>query len=162
MKHTLLALMMVSLLLAGCGRKTAEKVMEAEMARKGVKAKVNLAENQMTIQTKDGTTTYAGGKGTKVPADFPQDVLVYPGATVKFSHSVPQGHNLLLETKDSAEQVLDAYKEKMTAAGWKEEMSMNQGEQAMRIYKKAERTASLTVGSADKQTQIILTVVEKS
>ena len=160
MKYAMIALTLTGLLLVGCGKKVQEKIIEASMAKHGVKGKVDLSGDQVTIQTKEGTSTFSGGKNAKIPDSFPKDVLVYPGATVVASVTVPNGCNLVLETKDRLDKVLGAFKDKMTGADWKEEMNMNQGEQSMCVYKKDQRTASIVMASAEKKTQITITVAE--
>ncbi|MCX6996939.1 MAG: hypothetical protein NTV49_07600 [Kiritimatiellaeota bacterium] len=160
MNYVVITLMVAGLLLTGCGKKAVEKMVEARMAKQGVKAKVDLSGEQVTIQTKDGTSTFSGGKGAKVPDTFPKDVFVYPGATVMASVTVPKGCNLVLETKDDLEKVLGAFKDQMAGAGWKEEMNMNQGGTSMAAYKKDQRTASVVVASVDQKTQITITVAE--
>jgi len=161
MKSAMMALAVVCLLVSGCGKKVAEKMIESRLSKDGVKAKVDLSGEQVTIQTKDGTSTYSGGKNAKVPDTFPKDVFVYPGATVVASVTVPNGCNLVLETKDDLEKVLGAFKDKMAGADWKEEMNMNQGGQSMCVYKKDQRSASIVIASADKKTHITITVAEK-
>jgi hypothetical protein len=143
MKRTLccvIGMTMVScLMLAGCKKasdKAAEKAIESAMAKEGVKAKVDASGEKVTIQTKEGTSVFTGGKGAAVPENFPKDVYVYEGATVNAAVSVPDGFNLHMETNDSADKVLGAMKSKMTGFGWKEEMTMNQGKNAMVSYKK--------------------------
>jgi hypothetical protein len=164
MRQYIIALVAMSLLLVGCGKKANEKVaenmIEAQMAKDGVKANVDLSGQKVTIQTKDGTTTYAGGKGAKVPDTFPKDVFVYGGATVMAAVTVPGGQNLVLETKDDLNKILTAYKSKMTGADWTEGMSLNQPDHSMLVYKKDNRTASIVIAHANKGSQITLTVAE--
>jgi hypothetical protein len=74
------------------------------------------------------------------------------------SMTVPKGSHLVLETKDSADKILDAYKNKMTAEGWQEESSMNQSGVSMLSFKKSERTAAVVIMTADNKTTIQLTV----
>lgn len=167
MKRTIcfvVGMTMVScLILAGCkkaGEKAAEKAIEAGMAKEGVNAKVDASGGKVTIQTKEGTAVYAGGKAATVPENFPKDVYVYEGAAIIASVSVPDGFNLVMETGDSADKVLGAIKSKMTGFGWKEEMTMNQGKTSLVSYRKGERTATFNV-NADKKTQITLTATEQ-
>jgi hypothetical protein len=151
------------MVLAGCqkaGEKAAEKAIEAGMAKEGVNAKVDASGEKITIQSKDGTTVIAGGKGTALPDNFPKDVYVYEGATIKAAISVPNGFNLSMETSDGADKVVGAIKSKMTGFGWKEEMTMNQGSQSLVSYKKGERTAMVTINFDKKTTQITLTATE--
>jgi hypothetical protein len=141
----------------------AERIVEAGLAKQGVSAKLDTADGKLTIKTKEGTATYAGGQGTKIPDTFPKDVYVPEGATVMAAVTVPQGCTLSLTSKTAQEQVIADYKSKMSASSWKEVMSMNQGEQSMLTYQKKERTAHIILSRADGQTQISLTVAsEKS
>jgi hypothetical protein len=143
------------------GATVAEKIVQANLAGKGVKAKMNIDEGKLTIQTKEGTATYAGGAGTQIPDTFPKDIYVPEGATVIASITVPQGCNVTLNTKTAAAKVLASYKEKMTASGWSEAMSLNQGDQSMVTFQKDKRTTSVVISKSDNQTQIILTAVEE-
>jgi hypothetical protein len=156
------------LLLAGCKKmgekaaeKAAEKAIESSMAKDGVKANVDLSKDKMTIETKDGTTTVAGGKGTKLPDNFPPDVFVCEGA-ITTAITVPDGFSVLVESGDASDKVVAAIKAKMTGSGWKEELSMIQGNHATAVYKKGERTATYSVTTSPKGSQVgIVTVQEK-
>lgn len=164
MKYAVMAVLVAAVALAGCGKKTseslAEKMIEHAMAKDGVKGKVSISDGKMTVQTKDGTTSWAAGEGTKVPDTFPKDIQVYAGAKVLASVSVPNGQNLMLESGDSIEKIIAFYKGSMKE--WKEEMSMNQGESSMLIYKKEQRQVSIVVTRADKGSQINLTVASEA
>lgn len=167
MKYLVVVLAGVCLVLTGCGKKVseklAEKMIESAAAKDGVKADVDISGDKVTVKTKDGTTTYAAGAGAKVPENFPKDVYIYSGATVLSSVSVPDGFTVMLQTKDASDKVVSTLKSKLTADGWKEEMTMNQGEVVILGYKKGERSAVVNVTSANNVTQIGLTVAnEKS
>jgi hypothetical protein len=165
MKRSLLLLVGLCVAVVGCGKKAhesiAEKIIEHQMAKEGVQGQVSISDNKVTVETKDGKTSYAAGAGTPVPENFPKDVPVYAGATVMASVSVPDGHNLTLESKDGVEKVVAFYKSKMTAGGWQEAMAMNQPDSSMLVYKKEPRTASIIIGHSGKTTQINLTVANK-
>jgi hypothetical protein len=153
-------LMVSCLMLAGCKKaseKIAEKAIESGMAKEGIKAKVDASGQTVTIQDKDGKSVYVAGKSATLPDNFPKDVYVYEGASIMASISVPDGFNLSLETGDSADKVMNAIKSKMTVLGWKEEMTMNQGNNTMVGYKKEKRTAMYSVNT-DKKTMISMTV----
>ena len=166
MKYTVMAVLVAAVALTGCGKKSGEalveKMIEKQMAKEGVKGKVDLSDGKMTIETPQGTASYAAGEGTKVPDNFPKDVQVYAGAKVMASVNTPQGQNLMLESGDSAEKIIAFYKGKMTCEGWKEEMSMNQGESSVLVYKKEKRTASIVIAKSDKGAQINLTVANEN
>ena len=165
MKRCVLVVAVAALAVTGCGKKVSEsiteKMVERAMAKDGVKGKVNISDGQVTMETKDGKTTISTGAGAQVPETFPKDVHVYAGAKVTACMTVPGGQNLILESKDSVDKIVAAYKGKMIGAGWKEEMSMNQEASSMLVYKKEPRTASIVVSQAGDTSQITLTVAEK-
>jgi hypothetical protein len=140
------------------GSKVAERMVEHGLAKQGIKARLDTAEGKLTMETKEGSATYAVGGDVKLPNDFPKDVFVYGGAKVVSSMTMPKGCHLTLQTKDSSDKVINAYKREMTAADWKEESSMNQSGVSMLSYKKSERTAAVVVMTADNKTTIQLTI----
>jgi hypothetical protein len=162
MKYAVMMALVAAVAMTGCGKKTsetlAEKIIERQMAKEGVKGKVDLSDGKVTMETKEGTSTFSSGGNAKVPDTFPKDVQVYAGAKVMASMSVPKGQHLILESGDSIEKIITFYKGQMTGGGWKEEMSMNQGESSMLVYKKEQRTVSIVVASSGKTSQIQLTV----
>jgi hypothetical protein len=135
-----------------------EQVIEANLAKRGVSAKVDSAAGKVTVQTQEGTATYAGGQGTKIPDGFPKDIYVPAGATVLATVTTPGGFNLTLESSDAAADVAQAFKDKMTAAGWQESMSMNQGTINMLGYQKDGRAVQLVISRDSNKTHITLTV----
>ena len=165
MKRIVLVVAVAALAMTGCGKKAseslAEKMIESAMAKDGVKGKVNISDGKVSIETKDGTSSVSSGEGTKVPDTFPKDVPVYAGTKVLMSINVPNGMNLMLESGDSLEKIVAFYKGKMTGAGWKEEMSMNQPSTTILVYKKEPRTVQLAVTQAGTTSQINLTVADK-
>src|SRR5689334_5423927 len=70
--------------LAGCRRiqeKLAQKA--AEKALEGTTGgKVDVDGQNITIKNADGKGTVAVGPGATVPADFPKDIPIYPGAKI--------------------------------------------------------------------------------
>lgn len=165
MKRFVIVAVALGVGLAGCGKpaseKVAEKMIEAAMAKDGVKGKVDIKDGTMTIQSKDGKAEIATGGNAKIPDTFPKDVHVYEGATVIMAISANGGYNISLESKDTADKIAGVYKTKMTADGWKEEMNMNQAESTVLAYKKGARSAMVTIVAAGKQSQITLTVSDQ-
>lgn len=165
MKRSLWVVIGLSVALVGCGKKAhesmTEKIIEHQMAKEGVKGQVDISGNKVTVETKEGKTSYAVGAGTQIPDTFPKDIPVYGGVTVMASVSTPDGHNLTLASKDSVEKIMAFYKGKMTGAGWEEAMAMNQPESSMLVYKKGGRTVSVVVSHSGDATQISLTAAQK-
>ena len=86
----------------------------------GEKVTVDQSGKNVTVASSGGTATYSGGAGAALPADFPKDIPVYPGATVTASYAganaAGAGRAVTFETGDSPEKVVDFYKSKL--AGW--------------------------------------------
>jgi hypothetical protein len=111
----------------------------------------------VTIETKDGTATYSGGSGSKLPDNFPKDVHVHEGATILAAVSAPGGFTVNMESADASDKILGGIKSKMSGFGWKEEATISQEKNFMITYKKGERAASFNVDS--HQTKTMLTII---
>jgi len=135
MRNAITAIMLIAaaglLVLAGCNRlaeKAGERVAERAMERAtGEKVDVDVTKDGATItRDEDGSVTTLGADA-KLPAGWPDEVPVYPGAELIAATEVNeegnQGFNLGLKTADAGEDVLAFYRDKMTAAGYKEQLS---------------------------------------
>jgi hypothetical protein len=56
---------------------TAARIIEANLARQGVKANVDSATGKVTVQTKDGDTSLTAGEDVSIPETFSKDVFIY-------------------------------------------------------------------------------------
>jgi hypothetical protein len=156
MKRIILAVSLVSLAsLTGCGKikeKIAEKIAEKaiEKATGAEDVDLNSSSGGVTIKNAEGEV-FQSGKGTKVPADWPSDVPVYPGSTVFSAVSTPKQKFVHLQTKDSPDTVVTFYKGKL--AGEKtHEMSMNETRAV--TFKDGKRVTSVIVGEPDRKTKV--------
>ena len=97
------------------GRSAAERAIEQAT---GGKAQVNTDNGTVTVKTDQGTWSTSD----KLPADFPTDVPIYPGAKVQASVAGAQGqtgsHYAALETTDALGTVIAWYKKEIVAQGW--------------------------------------------
>lgn len=162
MRYTILCIVAFTLLLQGCrkkgGEKIAEKLIESAAAKDGMKADVKISDGKITIKTDKGQTTYAAGKDTKLPDNFPHDVYVYSDANIVAAMTVPEGFSIVMETKDNQDKVFNTMKSKFTERGWKEEMIMVQGENRLLTYRKDKKTVNIIVAGEKKGTQISMIV----
>ncbi len=110
------------------------------------------------VKSKEGDATVTMGAGAKIPATFPKDVPLYPGAQVFMVTDQPQGVLVHLRTKDDAKKVSDAYAAALKAQGWEEETAMTMATGIMRSLKKGGRTLSVLVMGAEGVTTIQLVV----
>ena len=125
-KIRILGLLAGGVLLAACGggdNEAREKKIEAEAAKHGVNADVELDEKGevKSVAINNGLGG-AVGNNLDLPAGFPADVPVADDWSVMASSAVPQdGFMLQATTGDNVDDTLAAIRASMTAAGWTEE-----------------------------------------
>lgn len=152
------ALIGVALVAAAAGCHT-----RGSVGPNGEKVTVDRDRGTVTVATGEATATLAQGSGSVVPADFPKDVPIYPGAkvtgAVASAGGAKSGHMLTMQTPDSPEKIANFYKEKLS--GWKPELDVasSDGRTLMLQSPDEERTVMLnaTHGSGGK-TDVALTV----
>jgi hypothetical protein len=108
----------------GCGgvKTTTETAIENAIREgSGQSADVVMDGDAMKVTTDKGSVEIGTGN---TPAEWPQDVIVYPGATVLTSANA-QGETgtkastmMMLETDDSVATVVERTKADLTAQGW--------------------------------------------
>lgn len=151
---------------AGCGgngtEKAAEKLVESRIkAETGGDASVDIEQDRITIESREGTVELAAGSAASVPVGFPEDVPVYGKAKIESSLKVPQGFSLVLQTGDSAAQVASDYSAKMAAKGWESGAVMDLGEQKLMAFSKDGRSCNLVIASEEGVTQIVITTARE-
>lgn len=149
-------------------------------------------DGKFTITTKDGTASFdassteEGGtlkvttdKGEQMtfgatagaPKNLPSWVPLYADAKIEGSYdaTTPEGRNALftVTSSDSVDQVAEFYQSRLEAAGLKVEKSSyeTEGKKAIMLVGTADgdkRTASVTIGSNDGQTQAMVNFAEKN
>jgi hypothetical protein len=149
----------------GCGKKAEEKAAE-KMAEKAIEssmggnAEVDIEKDGLRIKTGEGEMTVTSGDSAKLPDDFPEDVYLYKGAKLKTAMKLPEGFNLMFQTKDDPSKVSEAYLDGMEAKGWSKETSMDMGGRKMMVFKKDERIGNVSITSHAEMTQIALTLTK--
>ena len=119
---------------------------------------------QVTVRTNDGTAVYTGGAGTKLPADFPSDIPIYPGATVTASVGAAgqaagkTSHVVTFETSDSADSVASFYKAKLAAWQSSAEVGTPEGKMLVLQSPDSRRRVSLLAASKSGKTSVSLSV----
>ena len=154
------------LMAAGCGdkaaEKTAESIIESSLEKAGGDANVSIRDEQLKIETKDGSLQFASGDSAQLPPDFPKDVYVDAKAALQTVLSVSGGHNLVLLSKDSLNDISQAFREKMAAEGWQEERSYSGDGQLAIGWNKDGRSVNITAYPVDEGTQIVLNYLPKN
>ncbi len=146
--------LIISVALVGCGDKAPEK---AALKDTGIRVKVHMEDEQ------GKKTTIEGYGKVAIPPEFPKDIMIYPNAEVREAIMAESGDGCFvrLEAREPRDRILDAYKEKMKAEGWKETAASTTGAISQREYAKSNRTVSLAVtdmGGGRTEIQMNLTV----
>jgi hypothetical protein len=130
-------------LLGGCGKK------EQNVATPGGNVKVTQQGSGTTIEMtgKDAKVKIsASDKGVALPANFPADVPIMPGATVKMAMSTGDALSVTLGVAASQADALKYYEDNLKAKGWEIAATMNMGDTAMISAKKGKRECVMNVG----------------
>lgn len=159
----LLALAITGLVfLSGCdklteklGQKAGEKAVETAA---GGDVKVNTNGNgTVTVTDKKTGTSVQGGNGpVSLPAGWPSNVPIYPGATVRNAVVGQNGKNATIATKDPPAKVTEFYKK----SGLALETEMDLGPQHMLVFKNGKGTVNIMVSQAGSETMASLTIAD--
>ncbi|MFH0750087.1 MAG: hypothetical protein V1917_04230 [Candidatus Gottesmanbacteria bacterium] len=122
----------------------------------------------MTIKdSKTGAEVNIGGEG-KVPAGFPKDFPLYPGAKVEGNISgvedkAGKGFWIILSTTDEASKVTAFYESNLSKNGWIIGSTMNIGPSSTWEVSKGNLGGAVIVGSDEKTngTSIVITISPK-
>lgn len=120
--------------------------------------------DSFTMTSDDGTTTFSSGKGATLPASFPKDVAVYPGATLEAviaQSGEDKGFSITATTPDAPEKVAAFHKKELTAQGWTEKQSLSQTGDApmqMLVYTKDARQLTLIITRDGEVTRAALNI----
>ena len=103
--------------------------------------------SQMNMSGPDGTLTMQSGTGTKVPENFPKDVLLYPGMTIQMvMENTGPAFSVVGTTTDTIDDVAAFYKKTCPEKGWNQTLSAAQaGDASMLTFEKEERTLMVLV-----------------
>jgi hypothetical protein len=97
---------------------------------------------------------------TELPADFPADVPIYPGAEVVQARISPErGTSVTFSVGDDVEKVASFYADSLAAEGWSTDIAASPDGSAV-FGDKTERRVATMVRSTEEGTQVELVIVE--
>ena len=122
----------------GCGKiaeKIQEKVVEKAVeksieAKSGGQVQVDLEGKKLSAVSKSGKQVTAIGESATLPADFPKQVPLYPGAALNVSHADNSGapkYALMYTAGDSPDKVTAFYKDELKSFKLEQETNMGSG-----------------------------------
>jgi len=118
--------LLIATLLTACGGDDSKEAREAEMeeyARSyGVDVDVEIDDQtgEESVVINQGIGAMAGqvGANLRVPAGFPDDIVLFPGMKIHASSGIPRGHTLQAMVDGTIEDVAEFYREGMARKGW--------------------------------------------
>ena len=143
----------------GCDR--SEKTYKTAEGEVKVKQKSGEVTYEASGKDKEKLTVAAGNKGIALPADFPKDVPILNGGTVKVA--MTQGKKMVVHLYVAA-PVADAakfYDDELKGRGWVIESTMNAGDVSMVSAKKGNRRCSVTAAKESDGTLVQLALSQE-
>jgi hypothetical protein len=92
-----------------------------------------------TVETADGTASVSSGENLQLPADFPGDVHLPDGYSIRGVFQMGGAYTITLRAQASVGSVFEDYHQKMTAAGWQQQMASQNNEAAMLVFQNGQR-----------------------
>jgi len=83
-----------------------------------------IPKTNVKVGTEDGRVTLTGPNGQKystggkLPSNFPSDVLVYPGSTIRTAIQSGDTTNVILYVPAESTKVIDTYRAESVKSGW--------------------------------------------
>jgi hypothetical protein len=144
-------LLVIVMLPTGCKRSTT--VADPEGAKDAVSKQHD--GDELAFKGLNGEEVHsAGGKPVALPANFPADLAVYPGATVVMTVIDEKQMSITLNTPDAVKTILAFYKRHFKENGWK---TINDNPKySMLEAEKEGRTLMLIVTAKTKETSVQL------
>lgn len=131
-----LRLFCLILLLAGCGEKVEERI----------------------IETKEEKYTASIDRLVEIPEDFPADVYIYPRSNAIDVTKTEKAYSLTLSTNHEVPRIAETYRRQMTIKGWTLETSTSNGTDSLLAYTKEDRVANVVIRPAKEKIHISVTV----
>lgn len=160
---------LASIAMFGFGCKSPTEAITEKLTEKAVEGYVN-SKIDGSVDFGDGTVTYSGdgvnaayGEGAKLPADFPTDVPVYPGASLLMA-SVSSKDNtasLMANSKDASSKVTAWYADALKSKGWSQGLEQDLGSAWYRQFTKDARELMVSIAGDDQGTTITVSVSAK-
>ncbi len=117
----------------------------------------------ITVTGKDGKTASLTFNQNKAPDDYPKDVPIYSPAKVVMSQSGSDknARNLVLESPDAVDKIVDFYKKGLDSNGWKTESTMTTPQMTMFTATKDNRQLLLQISDSGGKRGVMQVISDK-
>ncbi len=160
----LLTLALILLGLGILGKVLYRKLASAFLSKlTGGVVSVDSGGKKLTIQGEGGQLSFE--EGGKLPAGFPSDFPIYPGAKLTGSWTAKgekgEGISLVWETTDDVLKVSDYYKTQLASLGWKVTTTFDSSSSSTFSFEKDSKSGFMGITKSDSKTTISLTLGTK-
>lgn len=131
-----LRLFCLIILLAGCGEKAEEQIMEKQADK----------------------YTASIDRLVEIPEDFPTDVYIYPRSNAIDATQTAKTHSLTLSTDHEVPRIAETYRRQMKINGWSLEAATNTKAESLLAYTKEDRVANIAISPEKEKVHIKVTV----
>lgn len=158
-------LLITALSLAGCGKTVSQKVTEQaiERATNG-SADVDVSSGKVTVNTNG--TSWQVGESVDLPSDFPTDLYIVDGATIKSAvkTAASNAFSVVMSTTKSVADVKALYDSQLKSNGWTSVSTASFNGSEMIVADKGNRSVTVTIGAGDESgvTAVSLTTLDKN
>ena len=159
-KQVAIALAVLVAFSFGCGK--SEKTYKTPDGEVKVKQKSGEVTYEATGKDGEKLTVATGDKGVALPPDFPRDVPILKGATVKVA--MTQGRQMIVHLYAST-PVADAakfYDDALKGQGWVIESSMSAGDMSIISARKGNRQCGVTAATENDGTLVQLAISQEA
>ncbi len=131
-----LQLFCLILVLAGCGEKA----------------------DQQIIETQPDKYTVSIDRPVEIPEDFPTDVYIYPRSNTINVTKTEKAYSLTLSTNHEVPRIVETYRRQMKIKGWSLKATTTSGKGSFLAYTKKDRVANIVISPAKEKVHIRVTV----
>jgi hypothetical protein len=143
----------------GCGK--SEKTYKTPEGEVKVKQKSGEVTYEATGKDGEKVTVASGDKGIALPADFPKDVPIIKGATVKVAMTRDKQMMVHLYVAGPVADAAKFYSDELKSQGWAIESTIAAGDVSMLSAKKGNRQCSVTAAKEGDGTLVQLAIAQE-
>jgi len=148
----LAAILIVAVMLSGCGEKAAEKAIETST---GGQADVDIDKDSVKVNTNAGS--WEVGEDISLPSGFPSDVHVVDGTIVTaMTFTEGESYTVTIQTSKTVNSVKEEYESELASDGWDITMSLVIEGDFFFFFEKGDRMVSVSIGSEDEGAFVLL------
>ena len=114
--------------------------------------------DQQIIETQPDKYTASIDKPVEIPEDFPADVYIYPRSNAVHASKTEKAYSLTLSTNHEVPRIVETYRRQMMIMGWSLKTTKTSGTESFLAYTKEDRVANIVISLVKDKVHIRVTV----